>query len=142
MDYVQIIEGKVNIIEIADQATANALIAAGVVLVDVSALEVPPKTGDTYDPVEGTFTSPPEPEPVPVAPMTQITTSEFMDRFTEAEQDALVGSDIIAIKRMLFDFQIRPYIDLTHEKTITAVNALAAIDIIEAGRVSEILEVQ
>ena len=60
MQYAQIKNGKVNLIEIADEIALADLQAAGLTIVDISQLETEPQIGWEYDEDTGAFAAPEE----------------------------------------------------------------------------------
>lgn len=65
--------------------------------------------------------------------------AEFYELFSDTEQAAIITSEDTQIKKFLFDFSLREYIDITHGKTIQSVNALEQMGLIGTGRANEIL---
>lgn len=79
---------------------------------------------------------PTEPEPAPITIMSSLA---FFDRFTESEQDAVVGSNILDVKKIYGRMMGADFIDTTDLETITGLDGLIAYGLVSADRKAEIL---
>ena len=70
----------------------------------------------------------------------KISKDVFLDKFTTEEQGLIITSTDATVKALLFDIQLRPFIDLKNQKTIDAVYKLEELGLIELGRAAVILE--
>lgn len=85
----------------------------------------------------------PPPAPVPPEPQykSQFTSLEYLDRFTEAEQLAVVTATLAnAQVKLWYDKMLAAsYIDLADPRTIGGIDALIAAGLIDASRRDAIL---
>lgn len=86
---------------------------------------------------------PEEPAIEPVA-VTRFTSLEFLDRFTEVEQLAVVSATMSnpAIKLWYDRLLAASYVDLSDPRTEAGIDALIAADLIAPGRKQQLLEPQ
>jgi hypothetical protein len=70
-----------------------------------------------------------------------ITNVELWERFTTAEQEALIDHINVKVQTLLHELKTRSLINLRWAKLITAINALETAGIIGVGRAAEILAI-
>jgi len=66
---------------------------------------------------------------------------DFWNRFTNAEQETLVGHANAKVQSLLFDIRLRAKINLRWPKLVAALNAMESAGILSAGRAAQILTV-
>ena len=134
--YVQILNGKANPIVI-EEDKVDELRANGVEIIDITDISPQPQVGWIYDSETKIFSAPEVVQPVPI---TTISNIDFWHRFTQAEQETLVNSSNSKVKAFLYELRLRPLLNLTNQRLITAINALESADLVGVRRAAEILE--
>lgn len=90
-----------------------------------------------WDEITGSWPLPPSPP----APQTQFTSLEFLDRFTEQEQIAVVTSTLAnAQVKLWYDKMLAAsFVDLLDPRTMGGLNALVAAGLLTESRKQEIM---
>lgn len=73
----------------------------------------------------------------PVAPA--LSRADFLDRFTDAELEAIVGSNSNTVKVFVARLQMADAVDPGRAPVVAALNKLEQVGILAAGRAAEIL---
>lgn len=79
---------------------------------------------------------PEQPEPSPITIMSSLT---FLDRFTTAEQDAVISSTILDVKKIYGRMMGADFIDVTDTDTIAGVDGLIAYGLVDSSHKTAIL---
>ena len=134
--YARIANNKVaEIVTLPDDLAPAALFHDDLIFVDCDS------TVDqawTYDAETRTFTAP---LPIPVDPVTQFSSLDFMTRLTQAELTALSTAALgnAAILLVMMRWSAAEYIDVKDAKTIAAIDALIAAKLLAPERKQAIL---
>lgn len=83
-----------------------------------------------------------DPTPEEPAPQTQFTALEFLERFTESEQLAVVSATLAnAQVKLWYDKMLAAsFVDITDPRTIGGLNALVTFNLLTETRKDEILQ--
>jgi hypothetical protein len=98
-------------------------------VIDVTGMENGPGPGWSY--ADDIF-SPPA-----AIPKTTITSLNFWNRLTNAEQEALIASNNAKVQRLLFEMRLRPVLPVA--KLTIILNAMELAGLLAPGRAAEIL---
>ena len=79
---------------------------------------------------------PEQPEPAPVTIMSSLT---FLNRFTTEEEDAVVSSTILDVKKIYGRMMGADFIDTTDTDTIAGVDGLIAYGLVDSSHRAAIL---
>ncbi|MBL4756046.1 MAG: hypothetical protein JKY52_20935 [Flavobacteriales bacterium] len=84
----------------------------------------------------GEVDEPEQPEPEANTSMSSLT---FLNRFTTAEEDAVVSSTILDVKKIYGRMMGADYVDVANQATIDGVDGLIAYGLIESSNRAAIL---
>lgn len=73
------------------------------------------------------------------APTRELSVQEFRQRFTDAEQAAIVGSTDAAVKVLVFKISTRSSVDLDDPQVVQGLDLLVAKSLLAAPRKAQIL---
>jgi len=79
---------------------------------------------------------PVQPEPVPLTIMSSLA---FLNRFTTAEEDAVISSTILDVKKIFGRMMGADFIDTTDTDTIAGVDGLIAYGLVDSSHKAAIL---
>ena len=74
--------------------------------------------------------------PPPPVPKTQFTSLEYLDRFTDTEQDAIIAAagQNVQVKKYYDRLLAATFIDLDDPRTEMGIDALIGVGLVDAGR--------